>query len=104
MFTYYRKYIGVEFMPIPNNISREHIFQAMLRVRNLGVPVHRDPERWVLKYEEFEYPCKLLISWGNLFANGFELDPNPDNFTTQSAQRYLRNLGLNNIVDLHRIG
>jgi hypothetical protein len=85
---------------IPHNIEREHILQAMLRIRNLGVPVHRDPERWVLEYEGFQYPCKLLISWGNLFANGEELSPNPDVFTTESAQRYLRKRGFTSIVDL----
>lgn len=88
-------------MAIPNNILREHLFQAMLKIRNEGVPVHRDPERWVLEYEGFQYPCKLLISWGNLFANGIELDPNPNIFTTQSAQRFLISRGLDHIMDLN---
>lgn len=82
-------------MPIPVNIEREHIFQAMLKIRDEGVPVHRDPERWVLEYGGFQYPCKLLISWGNLFANGVELDPNPNIFNTYMAQDYLTMRGFN---------
>ena len=29
-------------MPIPDNINREHIFRAIIRVINEGVPPHRN--------------------------------------------------------------
>jgi hypothetical protein len=86
-------------MPIPNNIEREHIFQAMLKIHRDRVPPRRGPREWAVEYYGEIYPCKLLISWANLFANGEELDPDPNNFTTDSAQAYLRLKGFN-IVEL----
>ena len=80
-------------MEIPNNINREHIFQAMLRINRNGVPAGRQPRQWAVNYEEVIYPCKLLISWGNDYANGEEFDPNPNNFQTDMAKEYLTNLG-----------
>lgn len=77
-------------MPIPNNIEREHIFQAIIKIILEGVPPRRGPREWAVKYEGEIYPCKLLISWGNLYVNGDELDPDPANFTTYDAQDYLR--------------
>ena len=77
-------------MPIPNNIEREHIFQAMIKINRDGVPPRRGEREWGVAYEGEIYPCKLLISWGNLYANGVELDPNPNNFTTYHAQDYLK--------------
>jgi hypothetical protein len=82
-------------MPIPNNIEREHIFQAMLRINREEIPAGRGPRRWAVNYEGDIYPCKLLISWGNVYPNGVELDPNPNNFTTYMAQDYLIEKGFN---------
>ncbi|QEC79709.1 hypothetical protein [Mucilaginibacter ginsenosidivorax] len=79
-------------MPIPDNITREHIFQAMLKIKREGVPAKRGAREWALQYEGEDYPCKLLISWGNLYINGVELNPDPNNFTTYMAQDYLRAL------------
>lgn len=80
-------------MSIPENISREHIFQAMLRIKREGVPPRRKAREWAINYEEEIYPCKLLISWGNFYANGIEFNSNPTNFQTYMAQDYLKNLG-----------
>jgi hypothetical protein len=79
-------------MPIPENIQREHIFQAMLKIQRDGVPPKRGPRQWAVEYEGVIYPCKLLISWGNIYINGEELDPNPNNFTTYMAQDHLMKL------------
>lgn len=76
-------------MPIPDNIEREHIFQAMLKIVREGIPPRRRAREWAVDYEGIIYPCKLLISWGNLYANGEELNPNPNIFTTYDAQEYL---------------
>ena len=80
-------------MPIPTNIYREHVFQAMLKIKREGIPNYRKPKKWGLLYENEIYPCKLLISWGNLFANGTELDHNPKNFQAHMANNYLSKLG-----------
>lgn len=80
-------------MPIPQNITREHIFQAMLKTKREGIPPHRGAREWALRYENENYPCKLLISWGNYYANGIELNPDPANFQTYMAQEFLQDLG-----------
>lgn len=80
-------------MPIPNNIRREHIFQAMLKIKRENIPPGRQARQWACTYEGDIYPCKLLISWANIYANGSELDPNPNNFQTNMAQDYLSELG-----------
>lgn len=82
-------------MPIPNNIEREHIFQAMLKIEREGIPARRGAREWAIDYEGIIYPCKLLISWGNLYINGEELDPDPNNFNTYDAQEYLLGKGFN---------
>jgi hypothetical protein len=82
-------------MSIPNNIKREHIFQAMLKIMKEGTPLKRGPRNWAVEYEGSIYPCKLLISWGNFYANGEELDPNPSIFQTYMAQDYLTELKFN---------
>ena len=86
-------------MQIPNNILREHVFQAMLKIKREGIPNRRNSRQWGLQYENEIYPCKLLISWGNLYANGEELDPNPNIFQTDMAKEFLANLGFE-IIEL----
>ena len=55
-------------MPIPENIERENIFQAMLKVKREEVPAKRLPREWAILYEDEVYPCKLLISWANIYS------------------------------------
>jgi hypothetical protein len=80
-------------MPIPPNINREHILQAIIKIHKEGVPKGRELHKWAVNYEGEIYPCKLLISWANIYANGEELDHSPSNFQTYMAQNYLENLG-----------
>ena len=80
-------------MPIPKNINRENIFQAMLKIHREGVPPERQSHKWAVQYEGEIYPCKLLISWANIYANGIELDTNPSNFQTNMAIEYLTIIG-----------
>lgn len=84
-------------MAIPQNIEREHIFQAMLKIEREGIPPRRGPREWATQYEGNIYPCKLLISWANIYANGIELDPDPKVFTTYMAQEYLHKKGFTNV-------
>lgn len=76
-------------MPIPDNIQREHILEAMLKIHREGVPARRGPRDWAVQYEGVIYPCKLLISWANICINGEALNPDPANFNTYDAQEYL---------------
>lgn len=79
-------------MPIPPNICRDDIIQAMLKIDKNGVPRKRRIRKYFVLYEQKSYPCKLLISWANIYANGEELDFNPRNFQTQSAKKLLEEL------------
>lgn len=85
-------------MPIPENIEREHIFQAMLKIKDEGIPPNRGSRRYAVLYERVEHPCKLLISWANIYVNGEELDYDPRNFNTYNAQEYLQLKGFE-IID-----
>lgn len=79
-------------MAIPKNIAREHVFQAMIKIIIEGEN-NRSAIRWVVSYEGQIFPCKLLISLANLYSNGVILNPNPNNFQTEMAKKYLKNLG-----------
>lgn len=82
-------------MPIPLGITREHILQAIQRVDNEGFPNIRRAKSWAVLYNGEQYPCKILISWANVPANGYELRPNPipQGFTTDHAREYLSEKG-----------
>jgi hypothetical protein len=88
-------------MPIPENINREHIIQAIQEIHREGIPPRQQPRQWAVLYEGEIYPCKLLISWANIFANGEVLDINPNNFNTYMARDYLEKKGFN-ILDLRQ--
>jgi hypothetical protein len=80
-------------MPIPKNITRNHIVKAIKRIdeetsRNI-LPKNRLSRKYFLRYQNFDYPVKLVISYANVYPNGKELDPNPREFTTYMAQDYI---------------
>ena len=81
-------------MSIPSNISQNHILNAIKRINNEGVEGKRKERKWAVRYNNELYPCKLLISYANAFANPSmgELDPSPKVFTTYMAQRHLKRL------------
>ena len=78
---------------IPENITRENILNAITRVDNQGVPAHRGARRWAVLHNSVHYPCKLLVSWANEFANGRELDYK--SFISDEARPFLIERGFN---------
>ncbi|WP_026995184.1 hypothetical protein [Flectobacillus major] len=88
-------------MPIPQNITQEHIFQAMLRIRNEGIQPKDKAKKYVVEYEDFQYPVKLVIAYANIFANGDELDRNPNNFQSHMSIKFLEGFGFK-IVDVKK--
>ncbi|MXV38037.1 hypothetical protein GO491_05005 [Flavobacteriaceae bacterium Ap0902] len=79
-------------MAIPTNITREHVLRAIQRVDREGIPPRRNSRKWFLEYDKELYPVKLLISWANEFANGEELDSDPNVFILDMARKYLESL------------
>jgi hypothetical protein len=80
-------------MPVPTNIKREHIFQAIIKLNLENHPSTNKAHTWCLEYENFLYPVKRLLSEANFFANGYHIDNSPNNFQSQMAVAYLNNLG-----------
>lgn len=88
-------------MSIPTNIKREQILKAIKRI---DTEIEFNPKRkervWALRYNNNLYPCKLVISYANVYVNNEELDPNPKKFTTYMAQKHLKKEGFNDIINL----
>ena len=80
-------------MAIPNYITREHILLAISKIDKEGEPPRRDARKWAVRHNNKEYPCKLLISWANIYTDNTELDPNPNVFQSAMARKYLHNCG-----------
>jgi hypothetical protein len=78
-------------MPIPTNITKEHILNAISRIKKEGVPKYRNYRTWAMKHDSILLPNKLVISWANVYANGNELSSNV--FIAHEANNYLKELG-----------
>ena len=72
---------------IPENIIHQNILDAIARIDNEGVPPYRKAKNWAVLYNRSHYPCKLLVSWASVFANGEEL--NYKSFISEEARPYL---------------
>lgn len=75
------------------NITKEHIYRAIIKILIEGVPKGRNYRNTAVRYNEKLFPPILIISWANLFANGFVIEPNPDVLNTQMAVAHLEHLG-----------
>jgi hypothetical protein len=80
-------------MPVPKNITREHVFQAIIKILIEGEPDRRKSTINYLIYEGREFSPKLVLSWANLFVNGEEIDNDPKNYQAEIASDYLIKLG-----------
>jgi len=78
-------------LPIPRNITREHVLQALKEIDEKGVPEGKASRTWFLLYGEKRYPPKYVISLANKYANGYELSSSE--FITRESVSYLSRLG-----------
>ena len=60
-------------MPIPDNITREHILKAIQQINETGIPNHYQSSTYDLIFDGLRYPPKLVFSYANYFANGVKL-------------------------------
>jgi len=58
---------------IPDNITREHLLNAIEEIKENGIPPGRQSSTYDLIYEGNAYPPKLVISFANKYANDIEL-------------------------------
>ena len=62
-------------MAIPENITKEHIIQALSKIDKEGIPSDGKSQYYdVVLPNGKKYPPKLVVSYANIFANGTELD------------------------------
>jgi hypothetical protein len=59
---------------IPDNISKESVFDAIGDINKNGIPENRHSDKYFLLYDNFLYPPKYVLSIANKFVNGKELD------------------------------
>jgi hypothetical protein len=63
-------------MPLPTNITREHILNAIEKIDKEGIPSDGQSRYYDLLYNGKKYPPKVVLSFANSFANGTDLDRN----------------------------
>jgi DNA-binding XRE family transcriptional regulator len=79
-------------MAIPNVITRQNVIEVINQIDNGRViPSIRLARKMALRFNQTNYPVKILISWGHEVATGQELPYS--SFITQNAVRYLTDLG-----------
>lgn len=61
-------------MAIPNNITREHLIEAIKKIDAEGIPTDAKSKYYDVIYNEKTYPPKLIVSYANMYANGIILD------------------------------
>jgi hypothetical protein len=61
---------------LPENITRDHLLQAIEQVDQQGIPSVAKSQFYDLLHNGRRYPPKLIVSWANKFANGEILDRN----------------------------
>lgn len=61
-------------MAIPENISKEHLLKAIEKIDKDGIPRDGDSQYYDVIYNGIKYPPKVIVSYANIFANGYELD------------------------------
>lgn len=79
-------------MPIPKNINKEHVVEAIQKIDREGVPDRRESTRFNLAHGGKHYPPKYVISIANIFANGEEYSPSMFSGGDET-NRYLSRLG-----------
>jgi len=63
-------------MTIPDNITKEHLLQAISKIDKEGIPDYAQSSYYDVVFNDVKYPPKLIVSYANLFANGEILDRN----------------------------
>ncbi|MFX0203950.1 MAG: McrB family protein, partial [Candidatus Hodarchaeota archaeon] len=77
---------------IPQNITREHILEALKEIKRKGVPYRREPTKFHLLHDGEQFPPKYVISLANKFANDRELEPSQFS-GGHETNSFLRELG-----------
>ena len=63
-------------MQFPGNISNEDLLKAIEKIDKEGIPNDAESQYYDVVYAGKHYPPKVVVSFANIFANGYELDRN----------------------------
>lgn len=63
-------------MVIPKNIIKDHLIKAIEKIDKEGIPSDGDSQYYDVLYNGKKYPPKVIVSYANIFANGYELNRN----------------------------
>lgn len=66
-------------MTIPKNITKEHLLKAIQKIDSEGFPNDANSQYYDVLHNGKRYPPKVIVSYSNIYANGFELDRNDFN-------------------------
>ena len=75
---------------IPENITREHIIQAIKEIDIQGYSEKNASRKYDLLYNGKRYPPKVIISLANKFANGIVLDVSEFSGGEQFTNKFLK--------------
>jgi hypothetical protein len=78
-------------MPVPQNISKDHIMQAIGDIDKNSYDSKFESRDYVLCFQGKFYPPKYVVRLANKFANGRELESS--GFISHKANRVLTKLG-----------
>jgi len=81
---------------IPNNITKEHLLDAINEIVRDGVPEGRESTKYDVIFKDNKYPPKLIVSIANRICNGSLLEPS--DFQAKSTIHFLQKLGFE-IID-----
>ncbi len=56
-------------MMIPKNIRKEHVIRAIGEIQRVGFPKNRVSRKYLVKYNDRDYPPKYVISLANKYIN-----------------------------------
>lgn len=80
---------------IPDNITQEHLIQAMRHWRSFGtVPSRQKPQKYAVAWNDAIYPIKLLIARANTLANGVLLNTKLFSGGIKEANKFVEQRGL----------
>ena len=57
-------------MPIPSNITKDHLLKAIEKIDQEGIPANGNSQYYDVIHKGRAYPPKLIVSYANIFANG----------------------------------
>ena len=63
-------------MAIPKNIHKEHLQKAIEKIDIEGIPTDGASQYYDVIYNNKSYPPKVVVSYANIYANGYELNRN----------------------------